>query len=109
MFPLNFKPNLIVAPFKANLRDSGQPLTFSQAQALVANGQANSLHIERSHPGSAEAAGWTFFEQTGWRWLHTGGQLYQAERDARRQIHKAQSVHPGSNHAAGPACSQLRF
>lgn len=48
MFPTTFNPDLIVLPFKACLAATGEPLTFDQAAALFARGEARFMRIERS-------------------------------------------------------------
>lgn len=92
MFPLTFKPDLIILPFKASVRDTGQPLTFVQARALQLAGQMEFVRIERSHPGAPEAIGWTFFERTPRAYVHTGDPLFDQEREARRHMRQAYAI-----------------
>ncbi len=86
MFPTTFKPDRIILPFKASLRDTGQKLTLPQTTTLITRGDAERIRIERSHPGAPETIGWTIFEPTPRAYVHTGDPLYEAERDARRHI-----------------------
>ena len=60
MFP--DKPDLIVLPFKAVLKNSDLPLTLDQTLALLRKGVQ--IQIERSHPGASDAIGWTIFRRT---------------------------------------------
>jgi hypothetical protein len=84
MFPLNFKPDLIMLPFKATVRETGQPLALEQARSLVALGEGQFVKVERSYPGAPEAIGWTIFECQTHAYVHTGDPLFDTERDARR-------------------------
>ena len=97
MFPTNFNPDLIVLPFKACLAATGESLTFDQATALFARGEARFMRIERSYRGAPETIGWTIFQQARLTYTHTGKPLYENERDARRHIRPAQPTGSGLN------------
>ncbi len=92
MFPLNFKPDLIMLPFKATIRETGQALTLDQAKALIALGEGQFVKIERSYPGAPEAIGWTIFERQTHAYVHTGDPLFEAEREARRHMRTAYAI-----------------
>ena len=92
MFPLNFNPDLIMLPFKATIRETGQPLTLEQARALIALGEGQFVKIERSYTGAPEASGWTIFERQTHAYVHTGDPLFEIEREARRHMRTAYAI-----------------
>lgn len=89
MFP--DKPDLIVLPFKAALKSSDIPLTLEQTLSLLRKGVQ--IRIERSHPGSPDAIGWTIFRRTSKKYLYENEPLFRFERGARRYIRKAYAIH----------------
>lgn len=109
MFPITFKPDLIILPFKASIRDTGQPLTYAQAQAMLSGDQAEFVRIERSHPGAPEAPGWTFFERTPRAYVHTGDPLFAQEREARRHMRQAYAIRFEMNPDDALASSHLHL
>jgi hypothetical protein len=92
VFPLNFKPDLIMLPFKAAIRETGQPLTLEQARSLIALGESQFVQVERSYPGMPEALGWTIFERKTHAYVHTGDPLFDTEREARRYMRTAYTI-----------------
>ncbi len=109
MFPQNFNPDLIVLPFKASLAATGEPLTFDQAAAMFARGEARFMRIERSYQGAPETIGWTIFQQARLTYVHTGKPLYENERDARRHIRHANPIGYGGNSKLTPSHSRLHI
>lgn len=89
MFP--DKPDLIVLPFKAALKGSDIQLTLEQTLPLLQKGVQ--IQIERSHPGSSDAIGWTIFRRTTKKYLYENEPLFRFERGARRYIRKAYAIH----------------
>ena len=85
------KPDLVVLPFKATLRGSDTPLTLDQTLSLLRK-QAP-VQIERSHPGSPDAIGWTIFHHTSKKYLYENEPLFRFERGARAYIRKAYAIH----------------
>ena len=85
------KPDLIVLPFKAALKNSDVPLTLEQTLSLLRKGVQ--IRIERSHPGSPDAIGWTIFRRTSRKYLYENEPLFRFERGARRYIRKAYAIH----------------
>ena len=65
MFP--DKPDLIVLPFKAVLKNPDLPPTLDQTLALLRKGVK--IQLERSHPGPSDAIGWTIFRRTTKKYL----------------------------------------
>ena len=88
MFPPNFKPELIMLPFKASIRETGQTLNLAQSKEMIAQGRAGFVRIERSYRGAPEAIGWTMFEITPCAYVHTGDPLFAEERTARQHMKK---------------------
>lgn len=84
--PLAPKPDLAILPFKACIRETGQPLTFAQAAFLLLSGSARFVRIERSYPGAPEAIGWAVFERTPKAYIHVPSPLFDTERQARRYL-----------------------
>lgn len=109
MFPQNFNPHLIVLPFKACLAATGESLTFDQAAALFARGEARYMRIERSYQGAPETIGWTIFQQARLTYTHTGKPLYENERDARRHIRHAHPIGCSRNSNLTPSHSRLHI
>ena len=87
------KPDLIVLPFKASLIGSGVSLTLEQTLRLLRSSQREFLLIERSHPGSPGAIGWTIFRRTSKKYLYENEPLFRFERGARRYIREAYAIH----------------
>ena len=85
------KPDLIVLPFKAAPKGSDIPLTLEQTLSLLRKGVQ--IRIERSHPGSPDAIGWTIFRRTSRKYLYENEPLFRFERGARRYIRKAYAIH----------------
>lgn len=109
MFPQNFNPDLIVLPFKACLAATGESLTFNQAAALFARGEARYMRIERSYQGAPETIGWTIFQQARLTYIHAGKPLYENERDARRNLRHAHPIGYAWNSNLTPNHSRLHF
>ncbi len=85
------KPDLVILPFKATLTGSGIPLPFEQTLSLLRSGAP--VQIERSHPGDADAIGWTIFRRTSRKYLYENEPLFRSERGVRRYIRKAYAIH----------------
>jgi hypothetical protein len=87
------KPDLAVLPFKATLRATDTSLTLDQTLSLLRSRHRRRVRIERSHPGAADAIGWTIFRRTSRKYLYENAPLFRFERGARAYIRKAYAIH----------------
>ena len=87
-------PLRVSLPFKATLRDNGEPLTFEEVQACCLRGHngrqvrdhKDQVRIERSYPGSPEAIGWTVFFRRPKAYAYEGDPIFRSERQVRRHF-----------------------
>lgn len=86
------KPDLVILPFKAALSGTGTLLTLEQTLRLLRSPQREFVLIERSHPGTSDAIGWTIFRRTTGKYLYEDEPLFHSERGARRYIRKAYAI-----------------
>lgn len=103
------KPDLVILPFKASIRDTGQPLTLAQASAMLARPEAEFVRIERSYPGSPEASGWTLFERTTRTYIYTGDPLFASERQTRQHLRQVYAIRHVLNGEDGSTYSHLHL
>jgi hypothetical protein len=85
------KPDLVVLSFKATLQGTDSSLTLDQTLSLL--GMGGQVQIERSHPGTPDAIGWTIFRRTPKQYLYENAPLFRFERGARAYIRKAHAIH----------------
>ena len=86
-------PPLVILPFKAADRQTGQPLSsFEEVEDPFSRGLGYRVRIERSYPGAPEAIGWTIFFRTRETYVYSGAPLTASEHECRQYIRQAYAV-----------------